>query len=736
MVIGNNMSNAISINGQFEEMETFNYQLSPSAILSNFQVVSNVDSDLDGVPDYLEDIKLTTNRPFLGAPVVITGTIEAEQFDMGGPGVGYSNVVGITNSTYRPTGMVISACNDLGGGYCLDQMQSNDWAKYTINVLVPQTYMIETRVAGIGTNGAFEIKFTTNGTSYTNTGPLVITTTNWTDVTNVVYLEGGINVMTLLMLTNANTGTNVGRFNYISIYPWWPSPTVGPGDTAVSLSTNTNYASALSNATNLQGAINALGSAGGTVTITNATGTFMVAQASPNESNDAYANAAVNITNSNVKIVGQGESNTVLVGYNRATTVFCLGVDAHTNFTQCSDFTLCNMTLEAQPHEEVSGGSGEDVVTNAGQLFPVGEENTGALTILYGQSTQFAHNVLFTNCQFLSADRSIVMPNYVSNVMVRACNFVPCGGVDTWGYTNVYTGQPVTYEVSIQIRDGESYNIAVLENTYNGNSLISTTNTNTAAPVIANDLVSATNGWAAADGLVYFQQAGNVFIARNFITNNRFEAIQLNAGPASVVGNTFYTLINDGSCCALNGTTYSLGLPGTNSVMNSTTFIGNWVYGDRCGDLLIGNTTNGQLYATVNVSGNWLNLSPVFDIQGDFPGAVAALQFCQNASVFGNTEVTGGFGVAFQLNCGNALVLNNNFGTASYCGIGYQLSGDSLNSAQIFSNILGQGVNFHAQLPYTNSFSWFMGTNTYLNINSNNVPVFTDPASTAIHIFN
>ncbi len=37
-------------------MRTFNYQLTASDILSNFQVVASVDSDLDGIPDLLEDI--------------------------------------------------------------------------------------------------------------------------------------------------------------------------------------------------------------------------------------------------------------------------------------------------------------------------------------------------------------------------------------------------------------------------------------------------------------------------------------------------------------------------------------------------------------------------------------------------------------------------------------------------------------------------------------------------------
>jgi hypothetical protein len=750
MVIGNNMSNNASINGQFEEMETFNYQLAASNILANFQIVSNVDSNLDGIPDYLEDIGLSKARPFLGQPVVITGTIEAEQFDMGGPGIAYSNTFTppATNS-YRPTGMMISPCTDLGVGYCLDQMQSNEWAQYTINVLVAQLYMIETRVAGIGyTGGVFQVEFTSTNGFDTNTGPLTVPTTNWNTVTNVVYLANGIYTMKLHCLTNANApvGTNVGRFNYISIYPYWAPPTNGPGSNNVSLSSGSSYATALSNAVAIQTAVNNLGSAGGSVTITNTSGTFMIAQASPNEANDAYQNAAVSITNSNVQIGGMGESNTTLIAYNRATTIFSVGKNAFNTPFQCSNFTLCDMTLEGQPHEAVT--STTNVTYVAGQFVPptidTFQADTGALTMLYGlNSSAFAYNILFTNCQFLYDDRFIVATGgtYISNVMVRACSFVPTGGTDTYGNLNTYSNLlgSWTVEVAFYARaDGGYYNVVVIDNTYNGNPLITTTNTNTAAPISVSGMANMTNQsqWLAPDGLVWLQQAGNAFVARNFITNNQLEAVALNAGPASVVGNTFYTLVNVPECCALNGDVTGSGLPDTGSEDNSITFIGNWVYGDRVGDRMV-NSPSLTTASALNFSGNWLNLSPIIPGFNDpGPGSAVFMQSCQSGRIMGNKMVGGGLGLQFLLACTNVLVMNNDFGAATYGGIGYSYIGDSITTAQIFSNVLGQGVTFHVQLPYTNSFSWFLGGNTYWDTHSNSIPLFTDPASSAIHIYN
>jgi hypothetical protein len=225
MVIGNNTAYSASINGQFDEMETFNYQLSAGEILTNFQTVQSVDTDLDGVPDLLEDIALGSSRPFLGAPVVITGTIEAEQFDQGGSNVAYHATYPHPINSYRPTGMFITNCDDLGGGFCLDQTQAGDWAQYTLNVLVPQQYMVEVRAEPIdgNTGGVFQCEFTnvTAGGSTNCAGPMTNSITGWTNYSAVVSLTAGTNLMRLHCLTDATGTTNVGRFNYISIYPWW-----------------------------------------------------------------------------------------------------------------------------------------------------------------------------------------------------------------------------------------------------------------------------------------------------------------------------------------------------------------------------------------------------------------------------------------------------------------------------------------------------------------------------------
>jgi hypothetical protein len=733
MVIGNNTAYDNSINGQFDEMETFNYQLAPSNILGNFQIVQAVDSDLDGIPDLLEEMVLPVSRPFLGSPVVIVGTVEAEQFDMGGPGIAYHNMAANPPSSYRPTGMFITNCDDLGLGYCLDQTRPGDWAQYTVNVLVPQTYTIETRVEGIGTNGVFECEFTNNAGFYTNTGPLAITSTNWTNLSAMVHLPAGTNVMKLHCLASGSDGAHVGRFNYISIYAWWQpgfTSTQTNTITAGQLSTNNDFLDASNNAAIIQSSVNAIGATGGG-TVLLPVGTYYVSQAAPNETNLASENAAVTITNDNVEIAGAGKTNTTLVAYNRATTVLSVGiVGALLPSIPCTNFTMRDMTIEAQPHLAVANVT--NTVLESGQLL--GGRYTGFLTLFQGISTnQLDCNILISNCQFLYGDVSIGIVYYVSNCLISHCDF------KIWGGSNVYTGavnnppnpNTTNYNGSVGIfcAGSPDYNVNILENTYNGNTNL-VPNPNNPFGYASTNLYQFN---LAPDGFVYFQCGGNIFIARNTILNYNFEGVQVVGGPNSVVGNTLYTLVSGLSCCALAVNQGGFGgLLGTNPITFSTCFVGNQVYGGRNGESPQGAVPGRPFF--INFSGNSLTLYPPFASVDDYPGEAVGIQACTQANVFGNTLVSGGHGVQFGPAAGTALIMDNNFANVTYRGIGQGEFGGAVQSASIFNNVLGQGSTFHLQLPLTNNFGWFLQQNQYLNAASNSVPPFIDPAGSAVHL--
>ena len=265
---------------------------------------------------------------------------------------------------------------------------------------------------------------------------------------------------------------------------------------------------------------------------------------------------------------------------------------------------------------------------------------------------------------------------------------------------------------------GGGNNITIVENTWTNIGTVANTNNSQVV---------------AADGFVWLQTGGNAFIARNTITNYLLEAIQLNAGPSAVVGNVNATVANVcGACGVAAGGSGSPGLTGFGLSNYSTTYVGNWISGGWAGEH--GGGSVGQTF-TINFSGNSLYLFPPFQELGSWPSAVASIQGCQTLNLCGNTLVTGSYAVCYADTCSNALILNNNFSGVTYCGIGYMWVENSLPNAQIYGNILGQGVTFHAKPQPYNGFGWFLKQNQYLN-GSALVPPFLDPAASSAHISN
>jgi hypothetical protein len=86
--------------------------------------------------------------PFWGVPAAIPGTVQAEDFDNGGEGIGYhdtssGNVVG----AYRYTDVDIEATGDAAGAYNVGWAVAGEWLEYTVNAASAGTYTVEARVA-------------------------------------------------------------------------------------------------------------------------------------------------------------------------------------------------------------------------------------------------------------------------------------------------------------------------------------------------------------------------------------------------------------------------------------------------------------------------------------------------------------------------------------------------------------------------------------------------------------
>jgi hypothetical protein len=181
----------------------------------------------------------TGNTPYGGTPTALPGLLQAENFDEGGPNVGYvDTTAGNAGGQYRTADSVdIEASGDAGGGYNLGWVKAGEWLKYTVNVAAAGTYTLEFRVAAPSNGGTFHLEV--NGAD--KTGPMTIPSTggyqSWTTISKTgVALSAGQQVWRLVI---DSAGSVVGNINYIRVVssggtppPSGPTPFSG---TAVAL---------------------------------------------------------------------------------------------------------------------------------------------------------------------------------------------------------------------------------------------------------------------------------------------------------------------------------------------------------------------------------------------------------------------------------------------------------------------------------------------------------------------
>ena len=151
--------------------------------------------------------------PAGGTPAAIPGTIEAENFDLGGQNIAYfDSDTSNKGAEYRLNDFVdIEACSDTGSGYDVAWIAQNEWLKYSVDVKTAGTYLVEGRVASAGSSGAFKVEIDGNDITGIINVPNTGDWQTWTTVTSKSFqLSGGIHTLKILM-----TGDN---FNLNKIY--------------------------------------------------------------------------------------------------------------------------------------------------------------------------------------------------------------------------------------------------------------------------------------------------------------------------------------------------------------------------------------------------------------------------------------------------------------------------------------------------------------------------------------
>jgi Carbohydrate binding module (family 6) len=107
-------------------------------------------------------------RPFLGKPFAVPGTIKAADFDQGGEGVAYHEVTPSTGSSYRTTTVDLYLDSVV-------RLEAGDWMEYTIDVATAGTYALVAQVGTAEAVGSFHVEL--DGVNVT--GPLTVPVTDW-----------------------------------------------------------------------------------------------------------------------------------------------------------------------------------------------------------------------------------------------------------------------------------------------------------------------------------------------------------------------------------------------------------------------------------------------------------------------------------------------------------------------------------------------------------------------------
>ena len=108
------------------------------------------------------------SSPYLGSPVNLPGTVQAENFDLGGQGVGFNETTpgNQGGSAYR-TDQADSGSVDIASNCatCVNYIAPGEWLRYAVNVPAAGTYTFNLRHAGTG-GGVFHVE-TTSGVNVT-----------------------------------------------------------------------------------------------------------------------------------------------------------------------------------------------------------------------------------------------------------------------------------------------------------------------------------------------------------------------------------------------------------------------------------------------------------------------------------------------------------------------------------------------------------------------------------------
>ena len=186
-------------------------------------IPSGVSVDQRGLPRVVNGkvdigaVEIQKQSPYGGSPAPF-GLIQAENFDLGGPGAGYYNPTNLNRGgLYRPTeGVGIGAIPSAdGGGYFVGWTLPGEYLNYTASIASTGMYTLEFRVASQSKGGTFHL----NVDGKNVTGELSVTSTgDWNKYVIIsktgVTLSAGTHPLQLVFDTAGSAGV-IGNFDWL-----------------------------------------------------------------------------------------------------------------------------------------------------------------------------------------------------------------------------------------------------------------------------------------------------------------------------------------------------------------------------------------------------------------------------------------------------------------------------------------------------------------------------------------
>jgi len=395
--------------------------------------------------------------PYNGTPASIPGTVQAENFDVGGEGVAYHDVdTANQGGQYRTAdGVDIEATTDTGGGYNLGYNAVGEYQKYTVNVSTAGAYIVTFRVAnGATAAGSFHLQ---NSAGNNLTGTVTVPVTGgwqtWTNVTATLTLPLGQQILQV-----SDDGSNY-NLNYMTFAPSQVLPAAPTGLTGTAGNTLVNLSwNASSGATSYNVYSNGtLKKSGITTTSTQVTGLT-------NGTSYPFTVAAVNSAGTS------GMSNQIsLTPTGGATEAPYNGTPASIPGTvQAENYDTGGEGLAYHDTEAANQGGqyrttdGVDIeaCTDTGGGYNVGWTNAGEyMKYTVNVATAGTYTVTFRVANGATANGTFHLSNASGTNLSGTVTVAPTGGWQTWTNVTANVTLPAGQQILTLAEDSANVNI-------------------------------------------------------------------------------------------------------------------------------------------------------------------------------------------------------------------------------------------------------------------------------------